>query len=221
MALRLRRFALLVVVGALAVGTAACSTSGFTYVKNSGEGAFFKVPDSWKLYKLDPNTLPDDRPFPDAATAANQPAGPWRVVFDSATKPDVTHFEEDIPEAVVGQAEISTIGESVRDQVSNVDLRALALDGTADPIALYQQGSTDIEIVKYDSITTTGGLRGNRIVLNKLINGSYVTIDQIALVDPGTTTLYRFLVKCSSKCYLQHRSEIDSVVDSWQIRKKS
>ncbi len=221
MAFRLQRFALLAVVGALTAGSTACSTSGYTYVKNTGEGAFFKVPDGWKLYKLDPNSLPDDRPFPDAAAAGTQPAGPWRVVFDAASQPDVTHFEEDIPDAVVGQAEISTIGQGVRDQVSNVDLRSLALDGTADPIALYQQGNTDIEIVKYDSLTTTGGLRGNRIVLNKLINGSYVTIDQIALVDPGTTTLYRFLVKCSSKCYLQHRSEIDAVVDSWQIRKKS
>ena len=218
MAIRLRRLALVAVVGAVAAGSAACSTSGYTYVKNSGEGAFFKVPDDWKLYKLDPNALPDDRPFP---AGADQVDGPWRVVFDSDKKPDVTHFTEDIPEAVVGQAEISPIGEGIRDQVSNIDLRALALNGTADPIALYQQGSTDIEIVKYEDLTTSEGLRGNRIVLNKLVNGSYVTIDQIALVDPGTTTLYRFVVKCSSKCYLQHRNEIDTVVDSWQIRKKA
>ena len=221
MALRLQRFALLAVVGAVAAGSAACSTSGFTYVKNTGEGAYFKVPDDWKLYKLDPNSLPDDRPFFDPGTGATPVEGPWRVVFDADQKPDVTHLEDEVPEAIVGQAEVSPIDASVRDQVSNIDLRALALDGTADPIALYQQGSTDIEIVRYESLTTGEGLRGNRIVLNKLVNGSYVTIDQIALVDPGTTTLYRFLVKCSSKCYLQHRSEIDAVVDSWQIRKKS
>ncbi len=218
MAPRLQRFALVALVGALAAGSAACSTSGYTYVKNSGEGAFFKVPDDWKLYKLDPSALPDDRPFPDGA---DQLDGPWRVVFDSDSEPDVTHFQDDVPTAVVGQAEISSIGQGVRDQVSNVDLRTLALDGTADPIALYEQGSTDIEIVKYEQLTTSEGLRGNRIVLNKLVNGSYVTIDQIALVDPGTTTLYRFLVKCSSKCYLEHRSEIDTVVDSWQIRKQA
>ncbi len=59
-------------------------------------------------------------------------------------------------------------------------------------------------------------------MLNKLVaDGTYVTIDQIALVDPGTTTLYRLLVKCSSKCYLENRNQIDTVVDSWQIRKKS
>ena len=39
-----------------------------------------------------------------------------------------------------------------------------------------------------------------------------MTIDQIALVDPGTTTLYRLLVKCSSKCYLENRNQIDTVV---------
>ena len=219
MALRLQRLALLGVVAAIAISSAACSSSGFTYVKNTGEGAYFKVPNGWKLYKLDPNALPEDRPFPAGADQAT--GGPWRIVFDADQKPDVTHFEQDVPQAIVGQAEISPIGVSVRDQVSNVDLRALALDGANDPIALYQQGSPDIEIVKYEALTTHDGLRGNRIVLNKLINGSYVTIDQIALVDPGTTTLYRFLVKCSSKCYLQHRSEIDAVVDSWQIRKKS
>lgn len=219
MASRLPRVALLVAVGAIGLGTVSCASSGYTYVKNSGEGAYFKVPDDWKLYKLDPNALPDDRPFPAGADQVS--GGPWRIVFDANREPDVTHFTDDIPEAVVGQAEIMSLSQGVADQVSNVDLRALALDGTADPIALYQQGSTDIEIVKYENITTGDGLRGNRIVLNRLVNGAYVTIDQIALVDPATTTLYRFLVKCSSKCYLEHRNEIDTVVDSWQIRKKS
>ena len=56
--------------------------------------------------------------------------------------------------------------------MSNVDLRALALDGTADPIAMYEQGSTDIEIVKYEAAHDAArACSGNRIVLNKLVNG--------------------------------------------------
>lgn len=211
-----RRVALLAVVGGLALASTACDTSGYQYVKNSEEGAYFKVPNEWELFKVEEG-LPEDRPVPDGALMD----GPWRIVFDADDAPDAAHIEAEVPVAVVGQAEVGSIRMDLRDSVSNVDLRSLALDGT-DPIALYEQGSNEIEIVRYEDITTADGLRGNRVVLNKLVaDGTYVTIDQIALVDPGTTTLYRLLVKCSSKCYLENRNQIDTVVDSWQIRKKS
>ena len=201
-----RRAALLAVVGGLAFGATACDSSGYQYVKNSEEGAYFKVPNDWELFKVEEG-LPEDRPVPDGALMD----GPWRIVFDADDAPDAAHIE----------AEVGSIRMDVRDSVSNVDLRSLALDGT-DPIALYEQGSNEVEIVRYEDITTADGLRGNRVVLNKLVaDGTHVTIDQIALVDPGTTTLYRLLVKCSSTCYLENRNQIDTVVDSWQIRKKS
>jgi hypothetical protein len=216
MATRRQRLALLAVVGGVAVASTACGTSGYQYVKNSEEGAYFKVPDDWELFRIEQG-LPEDRPVPDGAFID----GPWRIVFDADEAPDAAHIEDEVPADVVGQAEIGSIRMDIRASVSSVDLRSLALDGQ-DPIALYEQGSNEVEIVRYEDITTGDGLRGNRVVLNKLVaDGTYVTIDQIALVDPGTTTLYRLLVKCSSKCYLENRNEIDAVVDSWQIRKKS
>ena len=36
---------------AIAVLAAACSGTGYTYVKNSDDQTYFKVPDKWKLYE--------------------------------------------------------------------------------------------------------------------------------------------------------------------------
>ena len=131
--------------------------SGFTYVKNSGEGAYFKVPDDWKLYKLDPNAFLTIGRSPTALTQRISRRAVAESCSTAMRSPTSPTSRTTSPRPIVGQAEISPIGQSVRDQVSNVDLRALALDGTGDPIAMYQQGSTDIEIVKYEALTTQRG----------------------------------------------------------------
>ena len=146
-----RRRVLLAVVGGLAFGATACDSSGYQYVKNSDEGAYFKVPNDWELFKIEEG-LPEDRPVPDGAFID----GPWRIVFDADSAPDAAHIEAEVPESVVGQAEIGSIRMDVRDSVSNVDLRSRAL--TAPPDALYEQGSTEVEIVRYEDITTADGL---------------------------------------------------------------
>ena len=211
-----RAVPVLVALTAVAPLLAACAGSGYRYVENGDEGAYFKVPDGWELYEVDfHDTLPTDRPLPDGAELVE---GPWRVVFDSAPDPSVNHIDELQPEHVVGQAEIGAIRTDRRDTLTLADLRSLVLGGEADPIDLYEQGSTDLELVDYEEIATADGLRGNRIVVNVRLQGDdFVTIDQVALVDAATETFYRFLVKCDAACYRDHRDQIDTIVDSWTV----
>jgi hypothetical protein len=80
-----------------------------------------KVPDDWKLYKLDPNPCPTI--VPSRRRDRREPA-PGRGGSCSVRTNPTSPLRGRHPAGVVGQAEISPIGESVRDQVSNVDLRA-------------------------------------------------------------------------------------------------
>lgn len=193
----------------------ACGGSGYRYVENGEAGAYFKVPEGWEVFAVDADPVPDDRPAPIGSDLVE---GPWVVVFDAAPDPAIEHVDELSPTHVVGQAEVGELRPEVRDALTLADLRSLVLDGEYDPIQLYSEGNPDLEIVRYEDITTDDGLRGNRIILNvRLDEGDYVTLDQVALVDAGTERLYRLLVKCDAGCYLDNQDEIDEVVDSWTV----
>ena len=61
---------------ALAVAGAACSSSGYHYVKNSDDRTYFKVPDGWKLYDEDELTARGSRLV--NVTPSARRAGRWR-----------------------------------------------------------------------------------------------------------------------------------------------
>jgi hypothetical protein len=211
-----------VVAIALCAGVlvAGCADSGYQYVTNKDQGAYFKVPDGWELFDLADEEERDAPPDRAEAVDLGGPE-PWRIVFDAAPDPSVDHLREASPEHPVGIAEVAPITtRAIRDGVDLAALRAMALGGQADPVALLEQGDPNIELVSFEDITTEDGFRGNHIVVNlKLEDGSFRTIDHIALLDAATTRMYRFVVTCSAACYLENRAEIERIMDSWQIRK--
>jgi hypothetical protein len=179
---------------------AACGGSGFEYVTNSDEGLFFKIPSSWA-------SLPH---------AEAEEDGVWARIVDGADDPAADHLDERLPAAPVGLAQVVPVG-SQRDAVSLQFLRSLSFG--ADPLELAQQG--DIRVLRRDDIVTEAGFRGERIAVTiPLDGGDEVTIDQIAMVDAATTTLYRLVIKCEAACYEAHRGEIDQIVDSWTLEER-
>jgi hypothetical protein len=209
MALRRRAGAAAAVV--LGVAVAACGTNDYRYVSNSSEGAFFKVPRSWELFRVR-QEAPTDRPAP-----ATSGEGPWHVVFDSAPDADEAHMDESAPEHPVGQALIIPLTASQGDGLSTKQLRGV-LFGT-DPLDAADQGTGDVEIVDFEQITTGAGLRGSRVVFNYQVDGSWATADQTTLLDDKASRAYVFEVRCESTCFDEHREEISRIVQSWQVRK--
>jgi len=196
---------------------AGCADSGYRYVKNSSDGAYFKVPDSWELFRVEEDdTAPTDRP--EALDLGGE--APWIVVFDGSPEPALSHAQEAAPDHPVGLAQVFPLSSGERDGISLAGVRSLALDGEADPLELISQGNPAIEPIAYEDITTDAGLRGSRIVFNQqLSDGTWITVDHTALLDAATQRLYRFVVRCSSTCFKAHESEIDAVVASWRIEK--
>jgi hypothetical protein len=198
-------------VVAVGVGASACGTNEYRYVSNSSEGAFFKVPSGWELFRIR-QEAPTDRPAP--ATAGE---GPWHVVFDSAPEPDETHAEESAPTHPVGQALILPLSASQGDTLSTKQLRSV-LFGT-DPLDAADQGTGDVEIVDFEQITTGSGLRGSRVVFNYRVDDGWATADQTTLLDDKASRAYVFEVRCESECFQEHRDQITQIVRSWQVRK--
>ncbi|HEX9258274.1 MAG TPA: hypothetical protein VF855_01975, partial [Acidimicrobiales bacterium] len=122
-----------VVAGVLAVaavlGASGCSEPGYKYVNNSDEGTFFRLPDSFEVFRVK-EERPEGRPT--ASTPGGEQA--WHVAFDSAPQPDVDHAGQDAPDHVTGQAIVFPLTATVGDAVSAVDLRSFFLG--KDPVEL-------------------------------------------------------------------------------------
>lgn len=207
-----------VVASALAVTfVAGCGTSHYQYLRATEQGAFFKVPNAWKVFQVDTG-LPTDRVLPPGAAAAPN----WQVYFDADPAPDINHFNVGKPpSSPVGQAMVLNLNRQSQDQVSNADLRKLALQGQADPVTEYENGNQDFEVLAYNNITSPSGLHGSHLVYN-VRNGAngFTTVNQTALLNTAQDVLYAITVVCTAECYKAHQSEIDQIVDSWQIRRK-
>lgn len=194
----------------IALGTA-CGSSGYQYVTNREAGTYFKVPDDWELFEITAEDRPDPR----------VPFTPWQVAFDASPEPSLDHLRT-VADHPVGFARIVTYsGEKDRSQASLASLRSLAIGGSGDPLALIEDGSEDLELVDYGDVVDDDGHHGNRIILNvKQEDGSFATVAQIAMIDPGTTRLYHLQVACSSPCFERYRTEIDRLLESWTIEPK-
>ncbi len=209
MATRGRGLALLLLTGLVAAG---CGGDGYEYVQNDGAGLYFRVPESWNVVEIE--QVDDGMP-----EAVNEPADGWVRLLDRSTDPDIANFEAPVPTEPVGLASVVPLPDlDTRDQLDYAALRALALGGEQDPLALASQSDGGVEIVSLEDVTTGDGLRGERIVFTvEQDDGGFVTMDQTALVDPQTTEIYRLLLKCEARCYEDNRDEIDGIVDSWTI----
>jgi hypothetical protein len=204
------------VCASAAVVLGACADSGYQYVKSPSEDAFFKVPDSWELYRIE-SEEPTDRVEPIDLGGSE----PWQLVFDGSPEASLDHVAQAAPDAPVGQAVVLDLSSSQRDAVSLAALRASATTDGKDPLELAGQGDPTMEIVAYEDLVTADDMRGSHIVFNRqLEDGTWITVDHTALLNPATTRAYLFTVRCSATCFESNQSEISRIVGSWTVEKK-
>jgi hypothetical protein len=194
-----------------ALGLTACSDSGYEYVSNGEAGLYFRVPDGWSVLEVD-----------DAETGVPEPAGAvdsWLRLLDRSPRPGVENFNAPLPLYPVGVASVEQIQSlDARDQLDYATLRAMATNGIDDPLELASTADSGVQLISINDITTDEGLRGERVVFTMdQDDGSQLTVDQTAMVDPQTTEVYRLLLKCEAHCYESNRDEIDDIADSWTI----
>jgi hypothetical protein len=205
------RTVLLASVACAVLSLTACGDSGYEYVSNSDAGLHFRVPDEWAVMEVDTT----DEAVPETLGSTDE----WLRVLDRSPSPDPANLTSALPLHPVGVASVASVGTlDDRDQLDYATLRTMATDGVGDPLDLAATDGSGVELVSIEDITTDDGLRGERVVFTQeQADGSLLTIDQIAMVDPQTTEIYRLLLKCEAHCYESNRSEIDDIADSWTV----
>lgn len=203
------RLRCLVVVGvAFVLLASACGGSGYHYVESRSNGAYFKVPENWKLYGR------DDLAGPAPTTAEANAALRFVTAFDADPEPSVKHFVNS-PHPF-GFARVRTISVEDRDTFSLATIRNELLDFdktiAADPTKITVATRAKL-------ITLPKGTRGTRIVYTvHEDDGQSFTVDQIGLTDPATSKFYFFAIGCEASCYEANRRTITEIADSWTIK---
>jgi hypothetical protein len=207
------------VFGAAAIGVmvlllASCAESGHRFVKNSSEGVYFKIPRAWKLYDEDAvvKSLSQDL-SPQEEDALKQVS--WNVGFDADPEPSIKHLNKLVTEHPTGIARVAELEPAERDIASLSYLRNLVI-----PVdQLLEQDESSVQLLDREDVTHSG-FHGLRFKFNVKApeGGSFVTFDQVALVDDQTSQVYLLVVSCEARCFEDNKGTIDKVVDSWTVK---
>jgi hypothetical protein len=203
---------------------AGCGSARYTYVKNSGEHTYFKVPTNWN--KVDQAAL--DKLFlgtnPDSATAQVRKKQVWTVAFDASTSPDAVHVFEsqgDAPFVFVSVAQLST---TQRDGMSLDGLRNLIFPVSTSARQTATANSyplTNFELLDDTVLSPGHGIRGVHAVFNyEFPDGSLETFDQTAYVSDDASRIYLMLVTCSARCHRDKSGELSTVSGSFTVRSR-
>jgi hypothetical protein len=206
---------LVLVASALVAG---CGAPAYTYVKNSAEHTYVKIPASWQ--PIDQKELDNAIGLDPAESAKSR--GLWLEGYDAAETPSPLHlFGSSAPEPAV-LVSVQQVPESSRGGLSLDGLRDLFFP--VSPTARQNNQNPQLSgfgLVADDVLTPGDGIRGVHTVFRySLGGGPPQMMDQTAYLNDDASRMYVLLVRCSTTCYKDRHDEIDGVVSSFTIREK-
>ena len=225
----IRRSAAAFVLFALVASSCSQSdTDSANWLANTQEQTYVEVPGAFKRFTVNPFRVNKfDRQAERVSGIPRNPAN-WEVVFDSAKKPRVDNFDNPRPTAMVGSVAVYALEEdwtrspNFRDALSVSTLRTYPLgrEGGLDPIAAFNSGDPDVEVVNYSETAEKNGIRGIKVRFNQRISGSqWLTVDQQAFTNRKTNKVYVLTLKCSSTCFKSQYATAKKISSSFTVQK--
>lgn len=213
------RSVLVAVAAVLGLSATSCGAPSFQYFKSPDETAYYKIPRHWTTYdtgQMLPALLASTHPegvSPQLLTQ-QQPRN-WIEGFTADPRVDPQHVAVLLSPVPVGYARLQALPKRVHDAISLVQLRN-------SPIAIDQVVKShpdSIQISQQHELLFPGDFRGYQtIFVWKLSTNTLITVDQISLINPGSSVLYEFVVGCSSQCYSSNVDTINEIVSSWTVK---
>ncbi len=212
--MRVRALALTITTILLLTG---CAQSSQRYAANPDVGAYFTAPAKW--IKIDEKILRKaERKGADAAGLEKANLVLWQEAYSKL--PNVLPKEifglnpTEHPIAFIRVRQL-TMEES--NEVSLNSLRDLIIPVTK----LYSGQSTVVSdfILLDDEEIVEEGARGVRTTFSFTPPDSLnETVKQTSLISEDRSTLYFFIVRCTTKCFKANSEEIDKISDSFTVR---
>lgn len=213
-----RRLVVTAFVACVLVLLSSCGGSGFAYVSSSDHRAYFKVPYGWKFYDKRDILVASGQSLSEAA--ADQFS--WLIAYDADPHPSLDHVLaiEKGPSYPVIMARVQKLSPVTRDQMSLAGLRNVVYP--IDRLAQVDAAS----ILSEKDLALAGGYHGSRLDYEVTTQGVsavntgnvVIRVDQIALLNNNSDTLYLFTIRCESHCFRDNQSLIQQIADSWTVK---
>lgn len=209
----------LAAAGASLAIVAGCAAPAYTYVVDSGDGAYFKVPASWPAVSSNSiaevqNELSGSPAGADGGTLA------WSRAFSAQLNPPPGELLDGSGEPVV-YASVQDMNASLRDELSFSNMQDLLLPVTSQARSTASKdGSTltGFRLISSGTINGKDGVRGINELFEYDVNGQPDAFDQTVLTNGTTTKLYLLLVQCYQACFTAHEAQISAVVNSFTVQ---
>ncbi len=200
----------------LGLAVAGCAAPQFTYVTNSSQHTYFKVPSGWR--QISAGAL---------AAAVNggnstPQSGVWSVGYDGSARPEADHVLGAQNQQPFAYSVVAGVNQTTTNELSYNDLRDFFLPVTAAARANAARSGfplTNFRLISDNMLQLAQGVHGVRVIYDySYPDGSVNTFDQVALTNADDTEVYLLLVHCLASCYSKHQSEIDTVMKSFTVR---
>ena len=200
---------------ALVLGLTGCGESSKLYPASKSEGVFFSVPTNWKaLSTASLNKYEKESTDPEAES--RQALVKWQIAYTTNKKLKVSEvFNLTAPAQPLVFARVRDLESSEINSVSYNTLRDVIVPVTSiingdDPSAPDFQILVDQEVVQK-------GARGVQTVYSFSIDDKEQTINQTSLMSNDRTTMYIFVVRCTTECYAKNKKKIEEIVSSFTV----
>jgi hypothetical protein len=209
-----------IAVSILGAALASCGGSNYRYISNSQENLFFKVPKDWKVYRL---TATDKEGKPTELPASVERS--WHLLVDANKEPNPQHLLDHAQAAPLIEAQVYVLERSANDTMSLSGLRRLAYG--FDPVLQSEGVPPQWKLVdgSFKDLSFPKGLTGTRLAVNipdpkaSTDNSKFATLDVAAIHDTVNRRVYLLSARCQSQCYLDNRSAIDDLMNSWTVNR--
>lgn len=205
----LYRVALLVIVG---LSVAGCVAPQFTYVADSTDKAYFKVPPSW--HEVSQSSLEAIQ-----GQGASQGTYLWSRAYDDSIQPSVRHVFSSSAKPVA-YASVLSLSSGGRNDVSFNSMRDLLLPVTStarSAASAAHQSLAGFTSLSDEVITDSHNDRGIREIFDYNLGLTPETFDLTVMTNSVTTKLYFLLVHCTTTCFAANYPEIAKVVGSFTV----
>ena len=194
-----------------------CAQSSQKYAANKDVGAYFTVPNKW--VKINEKSLRKaEKTGADAAGLEKANLVLWQEAYSKV--PNVLAkeiFGLNPTEHPIAFTRIRQLTMEESNDVSLNSLRDLIIPVTK----LYSGESsvvTDFVLLDDEEIIEKGA-RGVRTTFSFTPPGAAnETVKQTALISEDRSTLYFFIVRCTTKCFKDNSDEINEISDSFTVR---
>jgi hypothetical protein len=210
--LRLRHLYRVVPLVVVGLSLAGCLAPHYTYVSDSADKAYFKVPPSW--HQVNESSLQSTE-----GPSTQEGSYLWSEAYDSSATPSVSHIFA-ATSSPVAYASVLSLSSAERNDISFNSMRDLLLPVTQaarNAAASAHESLTGFASLSDQVITDSNNNRGIREIFQYDLEATPETFDLTVMTNAATTKLYFLLVQCSTACFSDNYQEISNVVNSFTV----